>query len=160
GGDSCVLKISPHRVNLEFEREAEQLKLLRECGIPAPRVYAQRTATLDDPLSYVLMEFIDGVDLGEAKRRCSNEEFEELQKHLAEIVATLHDHTGPLYHRVGDQNGKQFESWPAFFRYVYEPIWRECEKAPHLQVKDRKHIERIHERLDEILAHDDRPRLV
>ena len=156
----AVLKIAPHRVNREFEREAAQLKLMAELGVPVPKVYAQKTASLDDPHSYILMEFIDGVDLAEAKRQCTPEEFDALQAHLADIVAQLHDRTGSAYQRVAHHEGRQFDSWPKFFRHVYDPIWQECEKSPHLPVKARKQIAKIHENLDTLLATDDPPRLV
>ena len=35
------------------------------------------------------MEFVDGVDLGEARKRTTEKEFEELQAELAGLVATL-----------------------------------------------------------------------
>src|SRR3954468_16412813 len=38
-GDKAVLKISPHRVNLDYQREAHQLELLRSVGLPSPKVY-------------------------------------------------------------------------------------------------------------------------
>src|SRR5688572_31661353 len=63
-GEKAVLKVSPHRVNRELERESQQLALLRDIGLPVPRVYAQRTASLDSPDSYLLMEYIEGHDLG------------------------------------------------------------------------------------------------
>jgi fructosamine-3-kinase len=159
-GDRAVLKIASHRVNREFEREKAHLELMRGCDIPVPRVWAQKTASLEDPHSYILMEFVEGVDLNEAKNRCSPDEFEELQSHLAEIVAKLHSQVGSAYERVAHHEGKQFARWPEFFRYVYDSIWHECEKAPHLPIKNRKQIAKIHENLDQTLATSDPPRLV
>ncbi|MBC8107099.1 MAG: fructosamine kinase family protein [Anaerolineae bacterium] len=158
--DRAVLKISPHRVNREFEREAAHLKLIREIGIPAPKVYAQKTASLEDPHSWILMEFMDGVDLTEAKRQCSAAQFDALQQNLAEIVATLHDKRGDAYERVAHHEQKRFDDWPRFFHAIYDSIWHECEKASHLPVKSRKQIARIHEKLDSLLANSDPPRLV
>jgi len=158
--DRAVLKISPHRVNREFEREAAHLKLIREVGLPAPKVYTQRTASLDAPHSYILMEFMDGVDLSQAKRQCSAEQFDALQEHLAEIVATLHSQRGQVYERIAHDEQKRFDDWPKFFHHIYDSIWHECEKAPHLPGKSRKQIARIHGKLDKYLAHGDQPRLV
>ena len=64
-GDKSVLKLSQHRVDQSYEREAFQLGLLRSREIPVPEVYGWRIGTLDDPHSYLLMEFMDGVDLAQ-----------------------------------------------------------------------------------------------
>jgi fructosamine-3-kinase len=159
-GDRCVLKFSPHRVTRDFEREQYQLDLMRRLGVPAPNVYATHVADLDDPNSYILMEYIDGMDLGQAKRQCAPEQFDRLQEQLAEIVAALHAHTGEKYMRVMQPEGPSFPTWPSFFRTVYDPIWHEAERHPSLPVKARKQIARIHEKLDRLLSHDDCPRLV
>src|SRR5690606_28503985 len=80
-GDRAVIKITPHRVNRSYEAEAQQLDMLRGLGIPTPQVYAWQVASLDRPDSYLLMEFVDGVNLAEAKERCTAEQFEQLQVH-------------------------------------------------------------------------------
>ena len=46
--------------------------------------------TLDDPDSYLLMEFVDGVNLTAAKRQCTPQEYDQLQLHLAELVLKMH----------------------------------------------------------------------
>src|SRR5215204_450204 len=61
GGDRAVLKITPYRIDRSYADEAMQLNLLREAGIPVPRVYRWEIGTLDHPFSYLLMEFVDGV---------------------------------------------------------------------------------------------------
>src|SRR5262252_8742849 len=60
--EKAVLKLSQHRVDKIYEREAFQLELLRSLGLPVPKVFAWRIGTLEDPNSYLLMEFIDAVD--------------------------------------------------------------------------------------------------
>jgi len=90
GGPRAVLKISPHRVNREFLREADQLAHLRRLGIPVPEVYFSHLADLENPHSYLLMEFVDGVDLNSARQHCTADEFDDLQRHLAELVLILH----------------------------------------------------------------------
>src|SRR5580658_8409621 len=56
-----VLKISAHRVDRSYQREAHQLDLLRSAGMPVPKVHTWKIGSLDDPFSYILMEFVDGV---------------------------------------------------------------------------------------------------
>jgi len=159
-GGRAVLKISPHRVSRELQRESHQLHMLKKLGLPVPQVYASHVATLDNPNSYILMEFVDGVDLNIARKRCSPEEFDGLQQHLAELVLSLHANTSTHYHRHEPEEPQRFDSWAEFYRHVYSPIWGELEKSPTLPVKARRQIERVHDRLDRLLAHDDQPRLV
>ncbi len=159
-GGKVVLKISPHRVNLDLQREAEQLKMLHELGLPVPRVYACHTATLDYPHSYLLMEYIEGIDLAAARHRLSPVEFDDLQRDLAEVVLKIHSHTDAEYHRLSSTDGNKFSSWPAFYREVYDAIWRDVAKSPLLPPKANRQIGKIHDKLDHLLAHDDCPRLV
>jgi fructosamine-3-kinase len=159
-GEKAVLKIASHRINLELKREAHQLDFLRSLGMPTPRVYLSNIASLDNPDSYLLMEFMEGIDLGTAKQHCSAEQFDDLQQHLAELVLALHGQTNERYCRVRGDESPQFEQWAAFYRHIYDPIWHDVEKSDVLPIKSRKQIGRVHERLERLLAHDDRPRLV
>lgn len=158
-GSRAVLKISPHRVNRDYMRESMQLQLLRDVGLPVPKVYAWKIASLDDPHSYLLMEYVDGIDLGTAKKQCTPEQCDDLQRHLAELVLHMHDRTAEQYFRVAEENGPRFDSWPKFYRYVYDPILDEVTKTAPLPVKIKKQLGKIHDRLDRLIAHDDRPRL-
>src|SRR5207247_413845 len=146
-GKHVVIKVSPHRVDRSYEREAYQLTLLKNSGVPVPEVYCWKIGTLDDPFSYILIEFIDGVDLGEAKKRLAPEQFDHLQCELAEIVSAMHDHTNERYMRVMETPGTAgaFDNWAAFYRSVYDSIWHEAEKEPHLPRHCRKQIGKIHE---------------
>lgn len=160
GGDKAVLKVSPHRVNRELERESLQLDLLREIGLPVPRVYAHHTASLERPDSYLLMEFIEGNDLGTARHLCAPDVYDDLQRHLAELVLTLHMRTNDKYGRQASLEDVRFDRWSTFFKHVYEPAWIDVERSALLPAKVKRQIGRIHERLDRLLEHDDCPRLV
>jgi fructosamine-3-kinase len=159
-GDRAVLKISPHRVNRQYLAEAYQLNILRTIGVPTPQVYASKVGDLDDPVSYLLLEFVDGVDLAQARKQCADDDFDRLQCHLADVVLAMHNNTHETYTRVTDGDREEFAAWPAFYRKVYDPHWHECEKTGNLPVKIRKTIAKIHERLERLIAHDDCPRLV
>jgi fructosamine-3-kinase len=159
-GKKAVLKLSPHRVNREYQDELQQLAMLREAGLPVPDVYACKLGTLDDPNSYILLEFIEGVDLAEAKNRCAAEEFDQLQTHLAELVLKLHEQTGGSFKRISANNGHEYASWPQFYREVYNPIWHEAEKDQSLPVKVRKQIHKIHEKLERLIGTSEPPRLL
>ena len=53
---------------------------------PAPQVYSCKVGTLDEPFSYLMMEFLDGVDLAEARNRCGPEQYDHVQVHLADLL--------------------------------------------------------------------------
>jgi fructosamine-3-kinase len=159
-GAKAVLKISPYRVDLSYESEAHYLNLLRSFGVPTPKIYQCVTGTLDDPDSYLLMEFVPGVDLNSAKQQCSSEQFDQIQNQLAEIVFKMHEQTGPAYGRVIPNGVSTAEGWPQFFRQVYEPTWQETQKLSQLPIKAKKMLGKLHERLDRFVAHSDVPRLV
>jgi fructosamine-3-kinase len=156
----AVLKISAHRVDRSYEREAHQLTLLRNAGLPVPNVYVWKTGTLDDPFSYILMEFVEGVDWAQARKLATPAQFDDLQIHLADLLRCLHAQTAPRFCRAEPDGGEEFESWPEFYKKVYEPIWRGVEKSSLLSVKERKLVNRLRERLDRLIANDDVPRLM
>lgn len=158
-GTKAVVKVSQHRVDKSYEREAHQLTILKKAGIPVPEVYSWRIGSLDDPVSHLLIEHIEGTNLGEARHQCTHEEFEHLQQDLAAVVARMHDHCSDNYMRL-IPGGESFADWPTFYRSVYDPIWREAEKDPHISKHCRKQIGRVHDHLDRYIAHDDKPRLV
>ena len=162
-GERAVLKITPHRVDRAYADEALQLNLLREVGVPAPRVYRWEIGTLDHPFSYLLMEYVDGADLPTVRECCAADVFDQVQAELAEIVLRMHANTSTHYMRLTHQEPRRFESWPTCYREIYDGIWHEVEKLggpSALPTKSRKVVARVHERLEALLAHDDRPRLV
>lgn len=180
GGERAVLKLSPHRVDRSYEREAAQLDLLRSLGLPAPRVLGMQVATLDRPDSYLLIEFLPGMNLHEARRQATPAEFDDLQRQFAEIVVALHGRTGSHYGKVEPADAAALSpeapgdtattataaspkdghaSWAEFYRGLYDAIWRECEKHHAMSVKSRKLVSRVHDRLETLLAHTDAPRL-
>jgi fructosamine-3-kinase len=154
-----VIKVSPHRVDKSYEREAYQLALMKSAGVPVPDVISWKIGSLDHPNSYILLDFVEGVDFGAARAQCSPDEFDALQAELAEIVATMHAHTNRKYMRVME-GGEAFDTWPQFYRSVYDAIWHLAEKDKHLPKATKRHIGKIHERLERFIAHTDQPRLV
>ena len=72
----AVLKITPHRVDRPYADEAHQLSILRDVGVPVPQVFVCKTGDLDSPFSYLLMEFVEGVNLSAARSACPSDEFD------------------------------------------------------------------------------------
>jgi fructosamine-3-kinase len=162
-GDRAVIKITPYRIDRAYADEAMQLNLLREAGVPAPQVYRWEIGTLDQPFSYLLMEFVDGVDLPAARQCCEPEAFDQLQAELAEIVLRMHSNSSTHYHRLTHEEPRRYEAWAPCYRDIYDGIWHEVEKLPAplaLPPKCRKIVGKVHERLEKLLVHGDKPRLV
>lgn len=155
-GQNAVLKISPHRVNHSHEREARELSLLSEVGVPVPTVLATKTASIEYPHSYLLMEFVDGITMRDAQQHCTADQWVRLQAELAELALKIHSQKGDLYGRF---EGSTFTDWPSFYRSLIDPIWQEADKLHCLPVKTRKTINRVHDHLSQLLAHGDVPRL-
>jgi len=160
-GKKAVCKISVHRVDRSYVNEAHQLQILAEAVLPVPRVYAAEIGSLDDPFSYILMEYVQGVNLLQARKQCSAEQFDALQAHLAELLLRMHERTAGHYGRVViEPPPPTFAAWPDFFRHVFDPIVAEVDQSALLAPKCRKQIAKVHDRLDVLLRHDDLPRLV
>jgi fructosamine-3-kinase len=163
GGDRAVIKITPYRIDRSYADEAMQLNLLREAGVPAPRVYRWEIGTLDHPFSYLLMEFVEGVDLPRARECCGPDAFERVQAELAEVVLRMHANTSTHYHRLTHGEPKRYDAWAPCYRDIYDGVWHEVEKLTGplaLPPKCRKTVNKVHERLEKLLAHGDQPRLV
>lgn len=156
----AVLKITPHRVDRAYADEAHQLELLRHAGVPTPEVFALHIGSLESPYSYLLMEYVDGVDFNAAKGCCAPEQFDALQRELAEALLRLHASTGTHFMRVSQQEVPRFDNWPSCYRHIFDAIWHEVEKTNVLPVKQRKTIAKLHDRLDRLLVCDGPPRLL
>lgn len=159
-GRRAVLKITPHRSDPAYADEAVQLEMLKGMQLPVPHVHGVQVGSLESPNSYLLLDFVEGMDLGKAKNCCAADELDAIQAHLAELLLRMHEQTSTHYMKVTAAESPRFEQWPAFYRSLFDPIVREVMKAAHLPVKQRKMVQKIHDRLDRLLAHDDVPRLI
>lgn len=159
-GDRAVLKISPHRVDRSYIQETFQLNVLRTIGLPTPQVYACSTGSLDEPVSYLLMEFLDGMDLSAVKNHLTPDQFDHVQMHLAELLQQLHGQTHSHYTRLTEGDREEFDNWSAFYKVCYESIVKEAEKLAIIPIKTRKLISKLHSKLDRLLVHTDCPRLI
>lgn len=157
---SMVLKIAPHMVVHQYEQEAYQLNLLRDWGLPTPEVYGCQVGTLDDPNSYLLMEQMPGSPLAEARRELAPEDFSHVEMHLADIVLALHARTSVSYKRVSDGGEDGLRDYVAFFRSIYDPIVHDVIAMKLVPPPLRRRIQAIHDKLPELVQHQDRPRLI
>jgi fructosamine-3-kinase len=140
-GQHAVIKITPHRVNLSYQDEANQLKMLHELGIPVPEVYRCATGMLQQPKSHL-----------------PQEDYQQLQLELADYTSRLHNVTAEQYGRLARGHAPASD-WPTLYRELYNPIFKAVEKSPLLGVKIRRRLERVHEKLPRLIEHADKPRL-
>lgn len=160
-GRQAVLKISSHRINPELTNEAYQLTRLREFGLPVPAVLHLHVASFDNPHSYLVIEYVDGMKLSEARQEADEASKDRLQEQLADIAAKFHSHTSDHCGKLlpDGANGTPGD-WPGFFRSLYDPCWRETQRCEAIPLKMRKKIGKLHDNLEEYLVHDDPPRLL
>jgi fructosamine-3-kinase len=135
-----------------LDREAYMLRYLREkSDLPVPEVYHGSETLL-------LMEFVEG----------SSRFSDGAERHAAELLAGLHDVTADAYGHerdtlIGsiDQPNPWTESWVTFFReqrLLY--MARVAHDTGRLPAEDVRRIERLSEKLDELIAEPNPPALI
>jgi fructosamine-3-kinase len=135
-----------------LEREAYMLRYLRKTSeLPVPEVYHGSETLL-------LMEFVEG----------SSHFSEGAERHAAELLAALHGITADAYGHerdtlIGslDQPNPWTGSWTEFFgeqRLQY--IARVARDAGRLPAEDLRRVERLSERLDELIGDPNPPALI
>jgi fructosamine-3-kinase len=135
-----------------LEREAYMLGYLREkSDLPVPEVYHGSETLL-------LMEFVEG----------SSSFSEGAERHAAELLAALHGVTADAYGHerntlVGslEQPNPWTESWLEFFReqrLLY--MARIARDARRLPAEDVRRVERLSEKLDELIEDPNPPALI
>jgi fructosamine-3-kinase len=135
-----------------LEREAYMLRYLREkSDLPVPEVYHGSETLL-------LMEFIEG----------SSRFTEGAERHAAELLAGLHGITADSYGHerdtlIGalDQPNPPTKSWAEFFRdhrLLYIALL--AHEAGRLPVEDLHRVERLSEKVDELIEDPNPPALI
>jgi fructosamine-3-kinase len=152
-GDGTPLVAKVDRAGeAHLEREAYMLRYLREkSDLPVPEVYHGSETLL-------LMEFVEG----------SSRFSRGAERHAAELLAALHGITSDVYGHerdtlVGslDQPNPWTGSWTEFFRdqrLLY--ITRVAHEAGRLPAGEVRRLERLSERLDEIIEEPNPPALI
>ena len=150
-GTPLVAKVDRHGES-HLEREAYMLRYLREkSDLPVPEVYHGSETLL-------LMEFVEG----------SSHFSEGAEHHAAELLAALHGITAEAYGHerdtlIGslDQPNPWTETWTEFFgeqRLLY--IARVAHDAGRLPAEDLLRIERLSDKLDELIGDPNPPALI
>ena len=150
-GTSLVAKVDASG-EAHLEREAYMLRYLREkSDLPVPEVYHGSETLL-------LMEFVEG----------SSRFSRGAERHAAELLAALHEITAEAYGHerdtlVGslDQPNPWTRDWTEFFRdqrLLY--VTRVAHDAGRLPTGEVRRLQRLSERLDEIIEEPNPPGLI
>lgn len=150
-GTPLVAKVD-REAEANLEREAYMLRYLREkSDLPVPEVYHGSETLL-------LMQFIEG----------TNSFSDEAERHAAELVAGLHGITADSYGHERDtligslnQPNPLTKNWTDFFReerLLY--IGRVAYEAGRLPSEDRARVERLAERLEDLISEPNPPALI
>lgn len=150
-GSTLVAKVDREGES-HLEREAYMLRYLRENSeLPVPEVYHGSETLL-------LMKFIEG----------SSRFSEGAEHHAAELLASLHDVTADAYGHERDtligsleQPNPWKESWAEFFRehrllYLADV----AHESGRLSAEDRRRIDRLAEKLEDLIEEPDQPSLI
>jgi fructosamine-3-kinase len=135
-----------------LEREAYMLRYLRKkSDLPVPEVYHGSETLL-------LMEFVEGSSLFS----------KEAEHHAAELLAALHDITADIYGHERDtligslnQPNPWTDGWTEFFgenRLIY--IANVAHEAGRLPAEDLLRVERLSEKLDDLIGEPNPPALI
>ncbi len=152
---SVVAKLNTHHHEDLFRHEYAVLKWYRKnTRLPVPEPIAVIADDPDWTGSGILMEYINGLNLAEA--RVSPTGFSRVQRHLAQFVAELHDQRRDTYGSVFDPRGH--ERWLDVFRPM---MHAEFEYARDLlSTNGRRTIEHTIDNLEKWLPESGSPRLV
>jgi fructosamine-3-kinase len=135
-----------------LEREAYMLRYLRDkSDLPVPEVYYGSERLL-------LMEFVEG----------SSHFSKEAERHAAELLAALHDVTSTTYGHERDtligglnQPNPPTDDWVEFFReHRLLHLANVAHEAGRLPVEDLLRVERLSEKLDELIEEPNPPALI
>jgi fructosamine-3-kinase len=135
-----------------LEREAYMLRYLREkSDLPVPEVYHGSETLL-------LMEFVEG----------SSNFSKEAERHAAELLAALHDVTSATYGHERDtligglnQPNPPTDDWVEFFReHRLLHLANVAHEVGRLPVEDLVRVERLSEKLDELIEDPYPPALI
>ncbi len=137
-----VLKVA-HRVEEESIRaEHEVLRYFRaHTGFPVPEPHACDITGDLAPYSWLIMERLPGVHLGEA--RMLPEDEARIQRAMGEAVAGLHDHTrdAGFGHLVYDD--EPHPSWPDYFTELLASNYRDACDTGLVAPDDLRLCERV-----------------
>jgi len=150
---TAVIKLS--REGGDFVREARALRHMRERAFPCPTVYDLGGAASLLPHSYLLLETLPGVHMGQASLEESDAAV--VEQELAEAMVALHAHTRDTYGALGAA-GEQ--SWLEAYMPRLHAVRASDEVGSRLATDALETVDRAIEVCAELLADESAPTLI
>jgi fructosamine-3-kinase len=118
----AVIKLNTGEAS--FAEEARALDTLhQQTRFPCPQVYLHDSSARLIPYAFLLLELMPGANL--AAIQLSEQEYDEVDRQLAEILLELHGHTRAFYGGIDEQPGKA--RWYEVFLPRIEEARRQAE---------------------------------
>lgn len=153
----AVVKLSGRTGEETFQGEAAALRYLRaEAAFPVPRVLLCESDGETVPLSFLLLEFMPGRNLGEAG--VGGAARADLDRQMAEVLARLHEHYRSTFGRAVRPEAEGTAGWLGFF----EPMIRDNHESIEGRIEPVvwARTGRVLDRLDVLLPAEGAPTLV
>ncbi|MHB0998846.1 MAG: fructosamine kinase family protein [Armatimonadota bacterium] len=149
---NAVVKVSRET---DFTGQADALNYLRtHSRMPLPEVYLKGTASEQMALSFLLMEMLPGVNMGDAS--ISPDQRLNIDYQLAKILIELHSHTGDHFGVIGsDETGA---SWFDLFKVWIMDNWTRA--VPRLTQKSLDIIPILLDRMPDVFSEQPVPTLI
>ncbi|MGC9522490.1 MAG: fructosamine kinase family protein [Anaerolineae bacterium] len=138
-----------------FAGEAHALRHLRERGFPCPDVYLHDARSELIPYTFLLLEALPGVSLGEA--RLLSRDMERIEGELAEVLIALHTHTRDTFGPI-DAAGET--DWTAVFMPRLRAVRAKPEVERRLPASVLQEIDRAIDVAPDLLQAQGRPTLI
>lgn len=156
---SPVVVKAGHEPAEHLRREYATLDFFRKnTAFPLPRPYQVDISADAVPFSYLLMQRLPGMNLGDASRWMTPRDRLRIERQIAEAVSDLHTHTGPHFGSIHETSGSA--KWTDHFR---ADVQAEHDENSRLGLVSARSLERVAELLeyfDDIFDAPGKPRLV
>jgi fructosamine-3-kinase len=104
--DPCSAVIKLNAPGTSFVEEAQGLRHLHVRGFPCPEVYVEDRQADLVPYSYLLLESVPGVHMGQAPLTESDRE--RIERELAEVLVDLHGNTRAMFGGITEPGVSQW----------------------------------------------------
>ena len=156
---SPVVIKAGHQPAEHLRREHATLDFFQNnTAFPLPRPYRVDISCDAVPFSYLLMQRLPGVNLGDASRWMTPRDRLRIERQIAEAVCELHTHTGPHFGSIHETSGSA--EWADHFR---AGLQEEHDENSRLGLVSPHSLERVAELLeyfDDIFDAPGKPTLV
>ncbi|NQT20427.1 MAG: fructosamine kinase family protein [Planctomycetes bacterium] len=141
---SPVVIKAAHQPQEHLQREHATLRFFQKnTTFPLPHPYRVDISCEAVPFSYLLMQRLPGMNLGDASRWMTPADRLHLERQIAKAVSDLHTHTGPHFGSIHETS--QHARWKDHFA---ADVQEEYDENCRLGLVSRRSLDRVAELLD------------